>query len=273
MRIRTIKPEFFKDDKLAECSPFARLLFAGLWCMADRRGRLEDRPKRIKAELLPYDSADIDALLNELCAGGFVARYDGGKFGPLLQVLKFEEHQRITGKEAETESEYPNYTGETLGKQRGNNGETTETTGMEGNGRERNGKEGSGVEGNSHAQPSAPPPKTAEVNHGDTPEVTEPPAVPGNIGALVLGLADKLSVKPTELKPPQMSDVIAAAEIAGGTAADGREFFEFWQNQNWLDRDCKPIHHRWRNKLKSRIEELKSPFSRQTYRDNPTGRF
>ena len=33
-RLRTIKPAFFTNEQLAECSPYARLLYAGL------RGRL-----------------------------------------------------------------------------------------------------------------------------------------------------------------------------------------------------------------------------------------
>jgi hypothetical protein len=62
-RARNIKPGFFLNDELAECEPLARLLFAGLWCIADREGRLEDKPKRIKVEILPYDDCDIDYLL------------------------------------------------------------------------------------------------------------------------------------------------------------------------------------------------------------------
>ena len=42
------------------------LLAAGLWLLADRAGRLEDRPKRIKAQLLPWDRLDVDAALNDL---------------------------------------------------------------------------------------------------------------------------------------------------------------------------------------------------------------
>jgi len=62
-RARNIKPGFFMDDVLAEIEPLGRILFAGLWCIADREGRLEDRPKRIKAEVLPYDECDMDNLL------------------------------------------------------------------------------------------------------------------------------------------------------------------------------------------------------------------
>ncbi|MCX8018393.1 MAG: hypothetical protein N2690_10910, partial [Rhodocyclaceae bacterium] len=60
MRARNIKPGFYKNEDLAECSVWARLIFPGLWMMADRDGRLEDRPKRIKAELLPFDAVDVD---------------------------------------------------------------------------------------------------------------------------------------------------------------------------------------------------------------------
>ena len=50
-RARNIKPGFFKNEDLAECSPWARLCFAGLWTLADREGRLEDRANVIQDEL------------------------------------------------------------------------------------------------------------------------------------------------------------------------------------------------------------------------------
>ena len=40
MRIRTIKPEFWPSEKLAKASREARLLFVGLWSMADDSGRI-----------------------------------------------------------------------------------------------------------------------------------------------------------------------------------------------------------------------------------------
>lgn len=135
MRIRTIKPDFFKNEDVAGLKPLTRILFQGLWCMADRRGRLEDRPKRIKAEVLPYDDYDADKGLDELVKCGLIARYEA-ESKKCLQIHGFERHQRITGKEAETESELPQYQGAKPGKQRGNNGETTETTGREGKGKE-----------------------------------------------------------------------------------------------------------------------------------------
>lgn len=98
-RSRNIKPGFFINDELAECEPLARLLFAGLWCIADREGRLEDRPKRIKAEILPYDDCDVDKFLNDLQEHGFIIRYevDGNQY---IQITNFKKHQNPHIKEA-----------------------------------------------------------------------------------------------------------------------------------------------------------------------------
>lgn len=98
-RARNIKPGFFKNDVLAECDPLARILFAGLWCEADREGRLEDRPKRLKAEYLCYDDCDVDALLDQLSNGGFILRYAVGNC-KYIQVLEFKKHQNPHVKEA-----------------------------------------------------------------------------------------------------------------------------------------------------------------------------
>ena len=101
MRVRLLKPETFKDEHLAETSMAARVLFMGLWTLADREGRLEDRPKWIRAELLPYDpSVDVDALLNELAnPKAFILRYEveGRKF---IQLTNFLKHQKPHPREA-----------------------------------------------------------------------------------------------------------------------------------------------------------------------------
>jgi hypothetical protein len=100
-RARNLKPGFFKNETLAECSPLARLLFAGLWCLADRAGRLEDRPKRIRAEILPYDDGSVDDMLTELHEAGFILRYEvaGQQF---IQVLNFAKHQNPHCREPES---------------------------------------------------------------------------------------------------------------------------------------------------------------------------
>ncbi len=93
-RSRNIKPGFFLNDELAEIEPLGRLLFAGLWCLADREGRLEDRPRKIKAEILPYDECDVDKLLNDLmCANEkFITRYEV-EDKEYIQIYNFNKHQ------------------------------------------------------------------------------------------------------------------------------------------------------------------------------------
>ena len=91
-RKREIKPGFFKNEELGEVEPLARLFFAGLWCWADKAGRFEDRPKKLKADILPYDNCDGEDLMRQLVAHGFIIRYevDGKHYG---QIVNWKKHQ------------------------------------------------------------------------------------------------------------------------------------------------------------------------------------
>lgn len=111
-RARIIKPGFFTDDELAEIEPLGRILFAGLWTIADREGRLEYRPKRIKAEILPYDDVDIARLISVLVRKGFLIYYEGiekftdesgNKRKQYLKITNFEKHQTVHKNERESE--------------------------------------------------------------------------------------------------------------------------------------------------------------------------
>lgn len=97
-RARNIKPGFFSNDQLAECDLFARLLFIGLWTIADRAGRLEDRPKRIKGQLFPYDNLDCEAMLEQLAEHGFITRYQVNNEA-FIQVVNWDKHQNPHVKE------------------------------------------------------------------------------------------------------------------------------------------------------------------------------
>ncbi len=98
-RARNIKPSFFRNPDLAELDSVTRLLFIGLWTIADREGRLEDRPRYIKFELLPSDQFDIDGALDALQSRGFILRYTHGA-RRFIQVLNFVKHQNPHVKEA-----------------------------------------------------------------------------------------------------------------------------------------------------------------------------
>lgn len=99
-RARNLKPSFFKNEILSTLPPLARLLYQGLWVLADRDGRLEDRPARIKIEVLPYDNCDIEAHLNLLTAN-FIQRYEVNSI-KYIQILNFKKHQSPHVKEPES---------------------------------------------------------------------------------------------------------------------------------------------------------------------------
>jgi hypothetical protein len=91
LRSRKIKPGFFMNKELAECDITARILFIGLWFLADKEGKFEDRPKKIRAFVFPYENCDVDELLNQLQDHGFILRYeaDGNKY---IQLINFEKN-------------------------------------------------------------------------------------------------------------------------------------------------------------------------------------
>lgn len=106
-RARNIKPSIMDNEELADLQPLTRLLFIYLWMLADKEGRLEDRPKRIAAQALPYDrTADVGAMLDDLQSAGFIVRYVVESQG-YIQILSFSKHQNPHIRESE--SEIPEY--------------------------------------------------------------------------------------------------------------------------------------------------------------------
>lgn len=107
-RARNIKPGFFRNADLVELPYEVRLLFIGLWTVADRRGRLEDRPKQIKMELFPADDININEALDSLASIGLIHRYEAAGV-KCIEVVNFEKHQNPH--KAEQESALPNRDG------------------------------------------------------------------------------------------------------------------------------------------------------------------
>ena len=101
-RARNIKPALFTNEILGVGHPLCTLLFQGLWLLADKEGRLEDRPLRIKAEIFPYREADVDAMLHWLAHKGFIVRYSAiGK--AFIEVVNFTKHQNPHKNEKDSE--------------------------------------------------------------------------------------------------------------------------------------------------------------------------
>jgi hypothetical protein len=93
-KIRNIKPEFWTDEKIVELSPWARLLFIGLWNFADDNGILENKPKQLKMRIFPCDDVDVGALLDEIASQQIIIPYEieGKRY---FWVPNFTKHQYI----------------------------------------------------------------------------------------------------------------------------------------------------------------------------------
>lgn len=97
-RIRSLKPEFFTDADLTELSPLHRLLFAGLWCQADREGKVEDKPRELKVHILPFDDCNVDAMLWDLARAGRIVRYEAeyeGRVRNWILIPHLGRHQKF----------------------------------------------------------------------------------------------------------------------------------------------------------------------------------
>lgn len=95
-RIRTVKPEFWTDDVIVQLPFSVRLLFIGMWNFADDDGYLLDEPDRIRMQILPNDSVDIDAHLDLLFAAGRIERLELSDGRRVLFIPTFARHQKIS---------------------------------------------------------------------------------------------------------------------------------------------------------------------------------
>jgi hypothetical protein len=127
-RARLIKPGFFTNDAIVELPAFTRLLFIGLWTLADREGRLEDRPKRIRMEIFPADDVDVDRALDDLAAAGFIQRYSADDGARYLQVANFLKHQNPHPREAKSAIPAPSGNAKVIPRTNLGGGEATPET-------------------------------------------------------------------------------------------------------------------------------------------------
>ena len=76
MKIRSVHPEFFTDQKIAALSPLARLMYIGLWCYANDYGHGRLLLKAIEGQVFPHDIVDVQQLVSELEKRGFIRLYE-----------------------------------------------------------------------------------------------------------------------------------------------------------------------------------------------------
>ena len=102
MRIRSIKPEFWRSEDIADLTVEDRLLFIGLWSYVDDNGVGIDRLADVCADLFALDLerdppetfARVSRGLQNLSEAGRIVRYtvEGKSY---LHITNWSKHQRI----------------------------------------------------------------------------------------------------------------------------------------------------------------------------------
>jgi len=99
-RIRTIKPEFWRDESLATVSSEACLLAIGLLNHCDDEGFFNANPKLVESDIFPLRelSNTTTVLIQELCSIGYITLYQGTDNKTYGHIVNFEKHQVINKK-------------------------------------------------------------------------------------------------------------------------------------------------------------------------------
>lgn len=90
------------NEDIIELPYEARLLFIGLWTLADREGRLENRPKKIKMSLFPADDINVAEQLENISKFGFIELYNADGID-VIHIVNFVKHQNPHGLEKDSE--------------------------------------------------------------------------------------------------------------------------------------------------------------------------
>ena len=90
-----MKPEFWADEKLAPLPPITRLVYVGLWSMADDRGRIVDAIKQIDAFLFPFTEDTAAPSLDTLVELGRLRRGVTSSGQRIIEIVTWGRHQRI----------------------------------------------------------------------------------------------------------------------------------------------------------------------------------
>lgn len=104
-RKRVIDPEFWVDDNMSELNFLSRLLYIGLWNFSDDYGVVEYAPKKLKAQIFPYDVIDITEELKDLIRIGRLVLFEaeGKKW---LYIKNFLKWQRVDKPSSKRNPEY-----------------------------------------------------------------------------------------------------------------------------------------------------------------------
>jgi len=111
-RTRTIKPEFWDDEKLARVSRAARFVFVGLWTCSDDYGVTKGNASWLKSQLFPYDDdvkkGDLEGWLGELEKIGRIIPFEV-EDEKYYYIKHFSDHQKVDHPSKLRNPEVPDY--------------------------------------------------------------------------------------------------------------------------------------------------------------------
>lgn len=96
-RIRSLKPSFWTDERVIDCSRDARLLLVGMISHADDDGRLVGSAPALIGAIFPHDDMtvrQVERWRDELATVGLVTVYTAGR-GTYICLPGWNKHQRI----------------------------------------------------------------------------------------------------------------------------------------------------------------------------------
>ncbi|MEG3165554.1 hypothetical protein U1701_13210 [Sphingomonas sp. PB2P19] len=105
-RIRSIHPGLWTDETYVSLSPFARLLFLGIWNECDDMGSFEWSPVKLKMRLLPADSVDVVAMLEELTEARCIMAYEAGskRYGAVRNFCQYQRPKKPNSVHPQTDA-------------------------------------------------------------------------------------------------------------------------------------------------------------------------
>lgn len=105
-RIRSIHPGLWTDEAFVGLTPYARLLFIGIWTECDDMGSFEWSPLKLKMRLLPADNIDAAELLDELQAADAIMSYevDGKRYGAVRNFCQYQRPKKPNSVYPQTEA-------------------------------------------------------------------------------------------------------------------------------------------------------------------------
>ena len=265
MRIRTIKPEFWRSADVAALSIEDRLLFIGLWSYVDDYGVGRDEPQLIQCDLFPLDpltegSVRVHDGLTRIARRGLITRYEGPDGRKYFQVVNWAKHQKINRK---SKPVFPQYDAEncvlTEGSLRAHDTLTEGSLPEQGTGNREQGTgnppfrppaANDGPDPKQTPSPAAPPADAVEADHGASNQPKSPKKKPAPRGtripedwqpspALVAWTREHAPAAATNAEVARFADYWRAIPGARGRKTDWAATWRNWARRAQEDHDAR----------------------------------